>query len=169
MVIRENGRQGDFSAPQPQSGQDRENVILRIHTLQGGGPDEDMEMRFVTEGERWTDEAGTHLKYTESEISGLDGTRTEIILHNGTVAVHRDGEFGTDFLFEMGKPSESVYETPFGRLQLQAVPERVEYSLDPEGGRVHLEYHLLMHGEDAGLISLGIDFASEQGSLRNAR
>ena len=118
MIIQGNGMEQEFRDRRMQDGHGRESVILRIHTLQGGGPEEDMEMRFVTEGERWTDEAGTHLKYTESEISGLDGTRTEVILHNGTVAVHRDGEFGTDFLFAMGKTSESVYETPFGRLQL---------------------------------------------------
>ena len=102
-MIFEEERNTAFAGHAPRNGGERENVILRIHTVQGGGPDEDMEMRFLTEGERWTDEAGTHLKYTESEISGLDGTRTEIILHNGAVAVHRDGEFGTDFLFEMGK------------------------------------------------------------------
>lgn len=144
-----------------------ETIVLRIHSVQSAGipeglneaEEDSQELRFITEGEAWEDELGLHLQYTESEISGLEGTSTELVLKDCTVAVHRNGEYGTDFLFEMGKTSETVYSTPFGNIPLQAVPVRVAYQTDENGGFVQLEYHLLVQGEDIGMMSLDVTYA----------
>jgi uncharacterized beta-barrel protein YwiB (DUF1934 family) len=110
--------------------------------------------------ELFTDGTYTHsakgdsvLSYTESELTGMAGTRTTFRVNpKGVITLTREGSVNTIMTFELGKKQTILYNTPFGAAALGVNARTVKSKLGKNGGKLELEYAL-----DAENLLVGVN------------
>ena len=93
----------------------------------------------------------TTVRYTESELSGMEGAVTEIFFLDSDPAIvtmERGGGFMTSFVFEGGKRHISVYNTPIMTFEMGVHTKEVKNRL-LQDGFIILDYLLEIHGAGA--------------------
>lgn len=118
-------------------------VLLTITGIQDG--DENIEL--ITEGFLKETEKSLVLEYSETEISGMDGTKNIITVEDSIITLEREGEVSTSLYFEQGKRFVGNYTTSLGTLSMSVFPTVVNSEHDETSGKVDLEYELELEGE----------------------
>lgn len=124
-----------------------EPVIISIIGGSGLAPDADV-VEFITSG---TLEAGgdkTVLSYAETELSGVEGTTTRIILEEDAVSLHRSGTSETFMHFARGKQSTAQVNTPYGDT-MNVYTHSLVFKSAEEGGRLDLRYTIELGGQSS--------------------
>ncbi|MCL2843495.1 MAG: DUF1934 domain-containing protein [Oscillospiraceae bacterium] len=114
------------------------NVIISIKGTQRAGDSEVIE--FVTCGELWREGEFTAFSYMESEMTGMEGTRTTFRVSPQRVTLTREGTTSAQMVFEQGKKHVFLYETPYGSTSLGVDTRRLVDRLDDTGGDMELQY-----------------------------
>lgn len=126
------------------------NVILSIRTRQsfdGAGTDA---IELLTEGLLCRNREGYTLSYSESELTGLEGTRTVIRIGEGILTLLREGSFHSQMVFREGRRHLSFYQTPYGALEVGIYTRRMRSTLTEFGGEVEIDYLLELDHRVAG-------------------
>jgi uncharacterized beta-barrel protein YwiB (DUF1934 family) len=89
------------------------------------------------------------ISYEESELTGMDGTKTSLSVENGVVTVSRTGEFSSQMIFEKGQKHLCLYETPFGSVVIGINAQMIELKMDEHGGSLDIGYSLEVDNEIA--------------------
>lgn len=114
------------------------NVMISIHGRQRSEEGEES-IELVTNGEFAQDGENVTFSYMESEVTGMDGTRTTFIAGDDVVTMLREGTINSRMVFQRGRKHVFVYDTPYGsmtmgvdtrRLQLQRSEDQVELELE---------------------------------------
>ena len=118
------------------------DVLITIHSIQNidgrdcDGPE------LVTQGTYEYAPDGVRFSYMESELTGLDGTRTAFHVKPEEVVLSRRGSVNADMVFRRGEKQKFRYQTNFGALSMGLNTHRLECSMDEHGGEVEIEYDL---------------------------
>ncbi len=89
------------------------------------------------------------IEYEESEITGLEGSRTKVFFDKNNpslVSILREGAVSTALVFEEGRRHLCVYETPYFPIELCVSTLSLENTLSYNGGSMHAEYLVEMNG-----------------------
>jgi uncharacterized beta-barrel protein YwiB (DUF1934 family) len=122
-------------------------VLISVKTVQYiDGQSEAVEL--ITEGEYFKQGNEYFAQYEESEISGMEGTRTTMKINQDTLRIIRSGTTTSDLMFKKGIDHVSLYNTPFGTLEVMIKPKKVDINVNEEGGNVKLEYKMEALGLD---------------------
>lgn len=106
------------------------------------------------------------IEYDETELSGMEGTKTKIIADRSKVQLVRDGSFNSHFVLEKGKKFIGKYNTPYGAIALEITPTDVDCDLNENGGLLSFRYLLQLGGENTdNIMSVGV--YTESNSLGN--
>lgn len=127
----------------------KKKVIISIQGKQNYPQREPEVIELVTEGtlEDWEGRS-LALSYRESEVTGLEGTQTTIQVEPGRVTLLRQGALNSQMIFEEGRQHLSLYETPYGALEIGIRTRKIHSSLNGQGGDVTIYYALeIGHGE----------------------
>ena len=124
------------------------NVIISIQGKQSFPGSEPEIIELVTEGKlEDRGEEGIVLSYQESEVTGLEGTLTTIQVEPQRVTLLREGTVNSQMVFEEGRRHLSMYNTPYGALEVGLHTRKIRSSLDHQGGDVTIYYALeIEHG-----------------------
>ena len=115
------------------------DVIISIRGLQNYGDGDDA-VEFVTDGQYgYADGCGT-LTYMESELTGLEGTRTSLSFDPERMVIEREGTLNSRMIFEPGQRHMFLYETPFGAATMGLDTHRIRSRLGAHGGDIDIEY-----------------------------
>lgn len=116
-------------------------VIISIKGRQKlTGQDEDR-MELVTVGRlAGGPESGYVLSYQESELTGMAGTHTTFTIRPDRITLLREGTVNTEMIFEEGRKHLSVYDTPYGSLEVGVSARRVRSSIGLTGGDLDVAY-----------------------------
>lgn len=95
-------------------------------------------------------EAGLLLTYREEPGSGLEGTRTTLLVEPRRVTLERTGTLTSQMVFEEGQEHRSAYATPYGALALTVRTHKLHTHLDARGGEVTIYYDLELDRAGAG-------------------
>lgn len=118
-----------------------ENVIISIRGQQLYDEREPDVMELVTAGTLETDpEGGYKLSYQESELTGLEGTKTVFFVRGNQITLTREGGVNSVMVFEEGMRHLSMYETPFGALSVGINTRRMKNELNAGGGEIEIDY-----------------------------
>ena len=125
-----------------------QNVIISIQGKQSFPESEPEIIELVTEGKlEDRGEEGIVLSYQESEVTGLEGTLTTIQVEPRRVTLMRMGSVNSQMVFEEGRRHQSMYNTPYGALEIGLHTRKIRTSLDSRGGDVTIYYALeIEHG-----------------------
>lgn len=97
-------------------------------------------IELVTEGRLARDGTGYTLSYQESELTGLDGTLTTIQVDGEQVTLIRVGEFNSQLVFQEGRRHLSVYNTPYGAMEIGVHTRHLLAELNDQGGDIEVDY-----------------------------
>ena len=115
------------------------DVIISVTGVQQGidGPDS---MELVTAGQYGVSPDEIRLTWEESELTGMEGTRTSLTVQPGSVVLSREGKLNTSMEFEEGRKHYFLYETPFGAATMGLDTHRIRNRLGAHGGDMEIEY-----------------------------
>lgn len=112
-----------------------------IITIKGSSPDETEEtVELVTNGEYSYSSDKTVFSYMESEITGMEGTRTTFTVAPDLVTLSREGTVNATMTFEKGRKHVFLYETTFGATQLGVATHDLSCVLGENGGDMEFTY-----------------------------
>ncbi len=117
------------------------DVVISVTGIQHGpGGPETLEL--VTPGRFGVDRDKAFFSYEETEISGMKGTTTSFDVSPHTVTLKREGEVGTEMIFEEGRKNYFLYETPMGSMMMGLDTNRIQCRLNQHGGYMQIDYNL---------------------------
>ena len=128
-----------------------QDAIISIKGMPGSDELGDEVIELVTDGEySYNDGREATFSYMESELTGLEGTRTTFMIDRDFVTLTREGTVNSHMIFEEGRKHLSMYETPFGATTVGVDTKRVNVSLDEFGGDLEIVYSLDVNQEVIG-------------------
>lgn len=128
-----------------------EDVIISIRGQQLYEGQEADVIELMTEGTLERDpEGGYLLSYQESELTGLEGTKTVFHIQGNQVMLTRVGTLNSMMIFEEGVRHLSMYETPHGTISVGINTRHMRAQIDPGGGEIEINYAIEINHALAG-------------------
>ena len=112
--------------------------------------EEPQEISLVAEGSYYDDGHRVTVSYRESELSGMEGTKSSIGFHKHTptcLTLKRDGAVRTALVFEEGQEHLCYYQTPVMPMEVAVRTSRVANTLEQDG-KLSLDYIIEIKGAD---------------------
>ena len=127
------------------------NVILFVRGEQQFDQGEPEVTELMTEGSMTLEEDGEiTLTYQETELTGMEGTTTRFTIRGGMVTLTRTGGVNSQLVFQRGKRNSSLYETPWGMMQVDVFTTSLAHRLDGRGGILEIKFNISVDHQVAG-------------------
>lgn len=136
---------------------DDQKVILQMTSTQVQEDGQEAVMKLTTSGMLHRGADSTVLEYEETGDGGMTG-QASIEMKGDTVMLVREGEASMRLILRQGCKYISTYSTPFGRLDMEALPTKVMYVMGEKDGRIELEYHMHMQNQYLGMNRVSVQF-----------
>lgn len=121
-------------------------AIISICSTQDIGEKEKIEV--VTVGEFSINGDEFIATYDETEISGMEGTKTTLKIKGNKVVLHREGTTSTKMEFQKNNTQVALYNTPYGMLELKTSTKELDLDVNEKGGNISIKYHLIAGGQE---------------------
>jgi len=116
------------------------DVLISMHSIQGYDQEEQQVIDFTTDGHYFQDGDAVCFSYMESEVTGLEGTRTSVIVKPDHVVIDRDGSITSRMIFKEGEKNSFPYDTPFGTAMLGVKTRKISQNFNENGGNLEVDY-----------------------------
>lgn len=116
------------------------DVIISITGTQNYDIGEQDAVELVTSGQYEHSKDSSFLSYMESELTGLDGTKTSFFVDPLSVTMLREGSLNSRMVFEQGRKHVFLYETPYGSSTMGVNTNKMKIKLDEHGGNMEIDY-----------------------------
>lgn len=116
------------------------DVLISINSAHRYAQNEDDSLEFSTDGYYFFEDGVACLSYMESEVTGLEGTRTSLMAYPDRVVVDRDGVVTSRMVFHQGEKSSFMYNTPYGAMAMGISTGSIRREMDTDGGNLYIEY-----------------------------
>lgn len=110
----------------------------------------------VTPGKFCDIEGGFKVEYDETELSGMQGTKTTIIVRDDSFDLVREGTTETKMEFVINKITASMYKTPYGIMDIEIDTRKLSIDVNENGGTINAMYILEIGGQQALKTNLNI-------------
>lgn len=118
------------------------NVLITIQSSQSVDGEEAAPAELISSGVYQYSPEQQSLSYMESQLTGLEGTRTHFLVSEGEVVMSRTGTVTSRMVFHRGQKHHFLYETPYGTLSMGLDTHLIETDLNESGGSMRVEYDL---------------------------
>ena len=136
-----------------------EKIMINIDGTQNFGNGDTNNVELTTEGELIVNESSYTLKYKESELTGMEGTTTEITVDdNGIVNLVRSGTVNSNLVFEEGKRHLSYYDTTDGAFSIGVFASYVDTILEQHYGEISITYAMDVDDKSIGENEIRVRF-----------
>lgn len=131
------------------------DVIISIVSKQIGDEEEAIEV--VSKGKFYKKQNSYYAVYNETEISGMDGTTTTLKIKRDKFTLIRMGSTNANMDFKDKSTNVSLYNTPYGPLDLVIKTNKLDINVDDNGGKVFIDYNMSLSGQETLKNILNID------------
>ena len=121
------------------------SAVISIRSFSDLDKDEVIEV--VTPGKFHLGESEFKAVYEESEISGMDGTTTTLVIKDDVLVLEREGSTSTRMEFKKGEDVISLYNTPYGMMNINISTKELDIDMDEDGGVIYTKYVLGLVGQ----------------------
>lgn len=135
-----------------------EKIMINIDGTQNFGNGDTNNVELTTEGELIVSENSYTLKYKESELTGMEGTTTEITVDDGIVNLVRSGTVNSNLVFEEGKRHLSYYDTTDGAFSIGVFASYVDTVLEQHYGEISITYAMDVDDKPIGENEIRVRF-----------
>lgn len=120
-----------------------DKYILSIKGFQTYDDDtDDSDITLTTEANFKKQDGVYFINYEESEITGLDGTKTSIEVGDNYVSLSRSGAICSQMLFMKDRKTSSYYNTPYGNMMIDIFTNNLDIDVTNDGGEIKVGYLL---------------------------
>lgn len=119
--------------------------------------DEEDLIGVVTPGDFFKVEDGFRAEYDETKLSGMEGTKTTIVIRKDSFDLIREGTTETKMEFKINEKTVSLYKTPYGILDISIDTRKLDINIDEDGGTINTMYTLEIGDQPALKTNLTID------------
>ena len=116
------------------------DVIISITGVQNFPQGSDDTVELVTEGKYCYRDGKGELSYMESELTGMQGTRTSFTFTPTEVVLSREGTLTSKMVFREGTKNTFLYDTPFGSATMVLDTHKIHSTMGPRGGDMEIDY-----------------------------
>ncbi|HEY5561839.1 MAG TPA: DUF1934 domain-containing protein [Clostridiaceae bacterium] len=113
------------------------------------GSEEDDIVEVVTAGEFFKKEDCYYAIYEETEISGMEGTTTTFKIYKDKFLLIREGTTSAVMNFEKDKEEISLYNTPYGSIEIKIDTIKLDIHVDDIGVDILIDYKMSLAGQKA--------------------
>lgn len=137
-------------------------IIIEIKSTIDQLDDDIQKIEMTTEGELYEKNGHIFLVYQESELSGMEGSKTMLKITGDTVTMNRFGGTSSKMIFDIDHPSKSVYHTPYGDFDMVVTTEYIDKDVDVEkaSGHIRIKYNMLLENVSNSINQLEINIRS---------
>ena len=136
-----------------------EKIMISIDGTQNFGNNDTNSVELTTAGELSVLADSYTLKYEESELTGMQGTTTEItVSNNGIVSLVRSGTVNSNLIFEEGKRHLSYYDTADGAFSIGVFASYVDTVLEQNYGEISITYAMDVDDKPIGENEIRVRF-----------
>lgn len=121
------------------------NAIIKVSSVQLSNDNEQIEV--ISNGIFKVLEEGYEVSYEETEISGMEGTVTKITVTEDKVILERTGTTESLIEFKIDSNHVSLYNTPYGMLELLTKTKVLDIDVTENGGVVKIDYEMSVAGQ----------------------
>lgn len=132
------------------------DVMITVDSKQEHPDKEPEVMNFITEGTFCKKDDRYCITYTESPVTGLDGTTTTLEVAEDSVTVIRFGNVSSLMVFERGRRHTSEYNTEYGIIEVGVTARRLNIDMNENGGKFDVEYVLEVNNHITSLTTLNV-------------
>lgn len=136
----------------------KKKYIISISSKQTIDKDDVIEV--VTPGEFYKENNKYYAIYDETEISGMEGTKTTLEISENKVALIREGSTNARMDFEEENQCVTLYNTPYGVLELKINTNKIDIDVNDDGGAVFINYDMNISGQGSQTTELNIKIKS---------
>lgn len=135
------------------------NIRIHIKSTQTTAEGEKDTMEFYAEGKYIEKAASIYITYTESEISGMEGTTTTLKITGNEITLIRFGSIASKLNFQKDVKTRSKYETQYGAFDMVIHTQELSVHLsETDPSRIHLRYLLDIDGQGDVQNELSLSF-----------
>jgi len=133
--------------------------IISIKGLQTYDDDStaDGDIRLLTEGDFEFQDGAYFIDYEETELTGLEGTKTSIEVGKDYVSLQRNGTVNTHMLFMKDRKTSTYYSTPYGDMQIDIFTDNLNIDVSPSGGKINVDYFIDINNMSTGKNNFEIE------------
>lgn len=119
----------------------KKDVWLSIHSTQHFEGCEEEEVNLVTAARLYRRNGKYYVVYDESELTGLEGTRTTLKLDGKNISMIRTGTYPSEMLFLEHQRHIGLYHTAYGvSVTITTHTSRVHNTIAEDGGELVIDY-----------------------------
>ena len=145
------------------------DVVISIRGMQWYENRESDSIELVTRGVMLRDGVVCTLSYQESKLTGMEGTLTTIQVEGEQVSMLRVGEYNTQMVFQTGRRHLSVYNTPYGAMEVGVNTRHLLAELKEDSGIIEVDYDIEVDHALAGRNAVQIEIAPVEGASLKRR
>ena len=120
-------------------------VLVSGVSIQREMDGKEVKSELVSAGKYYEKNGARYFVYKESEITGMEGVTTVIKLQaDGTLILLRLGKIRQKQEYAVGKVKKSLYETPFGDIEVSMKTYEIKVDMVDGIGRIYLAYDVLL-------------------------
>ena len=120
------------------------DAVIKIVGTQNYNLDSADAIELVTDGVYEYSDGEAEIYYSESELTGLEGTRTALYVTPSEVRMERWGTLTSTMVFREGLRNDFLYETPYGKTIMGLDTRRIYAHFNEKGGNMIIDYVLDM-------------------------
>lgn len=136
----------------------KKKAIISISSSQINDKEDAIEV--VTPGEFYKRDDKYYAIYDETEISGMEGTTTTLKISPNKLLLERVGTTSASMEFQEKNEHITLYNTPYGVLELKINTNKVDVNVNEEGGEVFINYNMSISGQPSQNTELTIKIKS---------
>ena len=116
------------------------DVWISINSIHSYDQEDGDSLEFSTDGHYYFDGENGCFTYMETDVTGLEGTRTSVLVMPDQVVVDRDGMITSRMIFREGLRDAFQFSTPYGAATMGIDTRRIRHHMDEAGGKVEIDY-----------------------------
>ncbi|MBI6874050.1 DUF1934 domain-containing protein [Clostridium aciditolerans] len=138
----------------------KKRAIISVSSKQKS--DENDLIEVVTPGDFYEKDGSYYAVYKETEISGMEGTTTTLKISDDKFSIIRMGSTSAKMEFDKKAKSVSMYNTPYGTLELKIETKTLSVNVGEKGGDIQVNYNLTVSGQTPHNTQLKINIKAQE-------
>lgn len=138
----------------------KRKAIISVSSKQTGNHEDVIEV--VTPGDFYKKENSYYAVYEETEISGMKGTTTTLKISKDKFSLIRMGSTSAKMDFDKKVKNVSMYNTPYGTLELKIETKDLSIDVDDNGGNILVNYNMSLSGQTPYNTMLKVNIKAQE-------
>jgi len=140
---------------------EKENYQITVYSKITDSEGEVNEMTLYTEATYKHERSKAYLMYEETEISGMEHTKTLVSYDDRMVQIKRFGENASVLKIEIDEWYDNIYQTPYGIFIMKTKGNFIKWN-DKADIDIELNYQLEIEGDQGSMSEVSIKINSKK-------